>query len=241
MLGINWHQLATHKMTDLPTLFGLIDDWFKDLKVNHPITQFNLNDDLGSSSTAVTTKLDDEETHLDSLAKDLEFLLEGEHIEGDDLSEVKSQEQETCTFYPTDELALQLDPSLGQCLTIENGDLKNRSRNTTHQSSDSSNEYSKVMASYLSARFEQEEQIQQRKQCDLKNSNSTIQTPMPRDHDYLEQIKPNASKTNTRQPQRRSKYTTATGIKNEVSTVLNTGVIKRFARYSERLRLLSGH
>lgn len=186
-------------MSQLISLFGHIDDWFRDLQ---PIDQFNLKD---------IDNIQDEESQLDALAKDLELLLEQDEIIE---PEIYFFEQ-----YPTDELAL-VDSSIGHCYTIEDTHKKCKSA--------SPNDYSIVKISQLESCIDNREQ-----KSDLKK---TTITPMPRDHDYLARVK----QSNRHCSRSHLKRSIASDMSHEVSTVLNTNIMKRFARYSEKLRVLSG-
>lgn len=209
-------------MSQLSDLFNYIDDWFRDLHEHQPVDQFSLND---------IDKLQDEEMQLDSLAKDLELLLE-------DGPMICQQEPESEFYhfqiYPSDELALH-DPSIVHCCTIEEAPYE-RERASRNMPIASPNEYSVVMTSQFGSFSDTQNEVEMGQKCD---KNNTIRTPMPRDHDYLAPIK-QSTKDYSRIPLRRSVDTLAYGINREVPSVLNTAILKRFARYSERIRVLSG-
>lgn len=204
-------------MSQLNAVFSHIDDWFKVLHDNQPVTQFNLN---GNDA-----KIRDEETELDALAKDLELLLE------DEIPPVKCKPEEEPELYffsnhPTEELALA-DPSTGWCCTIECEPTRN-----INQVGTSYNQYSVVVASHFGGEKVDANQIQ----YDLKRK---IRTPIPRDHEYLARSDPEPKKY-ARAPMKRFKgIRFASDIRNEVPSVLNTVIMERFARYSERLKVLS--
>lgn len=221
----NWSSVPKNssihifKMTvnrDLDKLFNQIDAWFTEITLNEPISQFVLDEDrsrlelIYRTTTGWFKALSDPLTNegieddnsdcetLDSLAKDLELLLE------------KDEDSEYYYHYSydaDDEIAL-LDDSLGHCCTAMTS-VPNRKK-----------EFNVIVQSNFSdARYER------------KHEDLSIQTSMPPDHDYL--------------PRPRTKplvlsNTLIQSFRNrQRESVLNTGAIKRFARFSKEFSVLS--
>lgn len=153
---------------------------------------------------------------LDSLARDLELLLE----EGETTTDKKCDDSSQISFHPIyldDELAL-LDTTIGMSCEI---DQRSHDTEAPENSSSSRKVISVVMASNeLSCRKSSDED-----QADLK-----IVTPTPSDHDYLHKprrnIKPLIARKMLVQTARRD-------------NILNRDAIKRFARFSDKFRVLS--
>lgn len=200
---------------NLDKLFSQIDDWFTEITLSEPISPFALDEDrsklelIHRTTTGWFKTLDEPLTRedieddnsdcetLDSLARDLELLLE-------------KQEDSECHydyFYNSNEELALLDDSLGHCCTAMTSQ-PNRKK-----------EFNVIMQPASDARYE-------RKNEDLK-----IQTPMLPDHDYL--------------PRPRTKplvlsNTLIQSFRNrQRESVLNTGAIKRFAKFSKEFSVLS--
>lgn len=155
---------------------------------------------------------------LDSLARDLELLLESDNelLNSKDIDESQNSETYFYSIHLTDELAL-LDTTIGHSCTILNS---SQFPTNSSKSSRRENEISVVtrgdgMVSY-------EDQNEQRK--DLKTC-----IPMPLDHDYLarprrisRQLAPNKKLAHARK-----------------DNILNTDALRRFARFSDGFRVLS--
>lgn len=251
---------------NLVSLFTQLDDWFQDLTLETPIRQFSLQDDDRAKLAAITRTttnwfksltnpqitndgIDDDEngidnnvknynsdneaedSHLDTLAKDLELLLE------EDLEPRPNVEQEYYfyNFYANDELAL-LDETIGHYFTIEaNKKTKHqRCRQNQQLSAFLNNQFRSVVMpdhhSHEKAVVADRKQ-QQQNGCDLKK----IQASMPPDHDYLPRPRPRPLVMSNRMMLRRD----ARSRVGKESSVLNTGAIKRFARFSDGLKILS--
>lgn len=144
-------------MKELQPLFKRVDDWFTDLSLSEPISQFNLVDKPTGSkkgNTSNNTKNDTKDTKsLDSLAKDLELLLGYD----EDLS--------YHNFFDDDEINL-LDESIGSCCTLSSkpSDVKREISVTFPKNSD-----------------HQEAWVKRNHQ----NKDLLITTSMPPDHDYI--------------------------------------------------------
>lgn len=98
-------------MRELKPLFKQVDDWFTDLSLDEPISQFNLSEKpTRSRKSNIKSHVTKDTKSLDSLARDLELLLGYE----EDLSYYD--------FFDSDEISL-LDESIGNCCTIPNNSL----------------------------------------------------------------------------------------------------------------------
>lgn len=189
---------------DIDKLFNQIDYWFTEITLSKPISQFVLDEDkskldlinrtitgwfktLGNPLTYEGIEDDNSDCEtLDSLAKDLELLLEKE-------------EDSDCyyhyLFHSNDETAL-LDDSIGYCCALETS-FPIRKK-----------EFNVIVQSISDAKYEK------------KHEDLAIQTSMPLDHDYLSRprIKPLVLSFRNRQRD---------------SPVLNTGAIRKFAKFSK--------
>ena len=238
--------------TKLKLITRTTDNWFKSLS-NPPINNFNINIDVDNIvETVDINSEDDEECHLDELAKNLELLL-------DDCE----QASETVDiyyfpFYSNFEHSI-LDPGVGHCCTINelspppalnlvtnNGfdyeSIKSYELSLTHSqlhnSSSSNNDSSNNDGSIR-------ENNQQSTNCDLikrehQSDQQQIQSPMPLDHEYLPRPKQKPLLLCNRiSSTGLDKYLMATCKRQKLASALNTGAIKRFARFSDKLRLLT--
>lgn len=158
------------KMTSqkLNYLFNQIDDWFKN--INEPISQFSLDDDREKLSQILTTtgewfeilakppltRITVENDHLDSLAKDLERLLE----------DVPNESEYFHFYYNPDESIALLDDSIGRCCEIPLKTIEERSA-------------SKKESYHIKVVQNSEYEVPAPRQT------SSLSTPVPQDHDYL--------------------------------------------------------
>lgn len=178
-----------------------------------------------------------ERQNLDLLVKDLELLLENDGTivdsENGNLNRDENEEKELefymFNLYDNDEHAL-LDDSIGYCCTVPmrniSSSLKKSTNNHEFTVVTSSNHLQEDDTSpimFKGGDFNQEHDV------DLKQK---LQTPMPLDHDYLPRIRTRPSALN-------NKLIKSVRHKQlESTSVLNTEVIKRFARFSSQFRVL---
>lgn len=190
---------------------------------------------------------EEEDTQLDKFAKDLEQLLGGnrkdrhgddndvyDHASNNDSVMMRNGEQQADIYYfsnyITDELALA-DPEIGHCCAIE----------TSPRTNGGSTQAMTVLQSSLCSGYRASNDLSDDSgQLSKPHSDRHTQTPMPADHDYLARPKQKPllmCNRISREHQEPSLHLIAK--RQRLSSVLNTGAIKRFARFSERLRLLS--
>jgi hypothetical protein len=194
-------------MLQLNSVFGYIDDWFRDLHEKQPIDQFNLKD---------IDPVQDEETRLDLLAKDLELLLDDDSGETTTAKIEHKQETEpefyNFSHHLTDELALS-DPTIGHFCTIETS--------STEKEKPARNIINKTVF------MESSNDDVNSSQTHWMDTSKNVHTPMPRDHDYLARtITKESSGLHLRQPKNIK-------VVHEVPSVLNFVVMKRFAKFSK--------
>lgn len=215
--------MATSK-GELSSLFNQIDDWFTDISLDKPVDHFCLQEDRAKLAVIARTTLswfkiltnpltpqkDDLETSdLDCLAKDLEQLLEG-----DNQTQSESEDYYFHTYHPNESEAL-LDESIGHCCEIPYKKSKKSANNNN----------SKLRNNHI--------QVTQSTNCEVFSRGQTSSlckpTPTPQDHDYL------SKPTNTNLVLNDK---VIREVRNKVS-VLNTDALKKFARFSQRFRVLS--
>lgn len=237
-------------------LFQTTDEWFKIL-AEPPITNDNLhtsdNDDSEEIEACARRAEIEEDIKLDTLAKDLDQLLDDDSPDHDTAVKATTNRKKRprskrkgpiekkedarpavpeifyFSIHDTDEHALA-DPEIGQCYTIETspGMASSLGQVTVSQSS--------LRSSYQSS-------INSRSNGTQSSvADHRCQTPMPADHDYL--ARPRQKPLNTcnwmhRQNDEPSLYLMASRKDQKLASVLNTVAIRRFARFSDRMRLLS--
>lgn len=236
--------------SDLRFLLDEIDDWFDDFSLVKPISQFELEEDVDINKKSVVSKNpkkhkhkhkheeEDEDGALDSLAADLEQLLEDggnlgcvkqeEKVKGESTETIAEQApQETFYFHHVsidDELAL-LDDTIGNSVTLLH-DSPDKINDASTSLMENKN-FSVVVCNlsegfYCGTKFNQ---------IELQNQ---ITTPMPLDHDYF-------SKPKTKPLGTHFKFKQIQGFreKRRGPSVLNLGALKHFAALSNKFRELS--
>lgn len=176
-----------------------------------------------------------EESHLDSLVQDLEQLLD-ERVE-EELKYVLHQ------IYPSDHIALRCDSTIGHCLTISMQptdyaqQLQSKKRTSRAPNQQSYTTVTMATRARTSAT-----------RLNRLNTTPAVPTPAPtKDHDYIvvpqslgPQMTPAVTIRDKLQQSIMSKADRrAIRAKRNTLAVLNTGAIKRFARFSDKFRILS--
>lgn len=272
----------------LTSLIGHFDDWFKDLALREPVSQFELygsikeldetpeeggktrkrdNIKLGIISRTTTNwfrplsnplitdddfpisdveaevrdEEEDEETQLDTFAKDLELLLYEDSTQPAQSTcnkLVKRNEQlasqQDIYYFPnhsTNEIALT-DPGIGHCCTI---------RTTPAYTNGKPSQAITVLQTTLQSSRNQMSDLKKKDNRFSPRNHHLTQTPMPLDHDYLARPKqkPFLTRNTISQPAITDFHTLIDYQRQKIASPLNTGAMKRFARFSDRLRLLS--
>lgn len=211
-------EMATHR-GELTSLFNQIDDWFTDVSLDEPISHFCLEEDrvkLGviarttlSWFKILTNPLTPQKDDYES--SDLDCLAKDleQLLEEDNTKPIES-EFHYFTYYPDESRAL-LDESIGHCCEVRSKSNKFASNN------------SKARSNHI--------QVTQGTTCQVspKKQTSSQSTPTPQDHDYLFKPTPTNLALNNQMIQE---------VRNKVS-VLNTDALRKFARFSQRFRILS--
>lgn len=200
---------------ELDRLFSQVDKWFEIL--NNPIAG---DEDTGDETNSCAD--DSESQLLDSLAKDLELLLE------DDEDTVKTRsksETETNVYffesYACNERAL-LDDTIGLYLTVLDHEVDNAS-----SSSKGKNREITVTLGHVPSGYKQH----QGNKCN-EDDLSEAPTSTPIDHDYLPKPRARPLVVSNKLIQR------VRSNKNQ-SSILSTEALKRFAKFSNEFRVLS--
>lgn len=245
-------------MEKLDELFSQLDDWFTDITLGEPISQFALeNEDINNQnptsrpnpSTLVKTQSNkrkparqvransqrqrrtDNKNSLDSLTRDLEELLEKGDI--DLLSEKVEAGPETFMHevYSDDDETL-LDDTVGHCCTLS------KPAKLSHY-------YHPVVINHMDddscdTRIDAARNVEMEEE-----NNQRIFTVPPPDHDYIPRLSKSRplSSNNTlikSQNQRRNRTVIAASMMAPPpSCVLNMEALKRFARFSDRIEMLT--
>lgn len=227
----------------LDVLFEQVDGWFADFTAHEPISHYARVRKKKATPAAKSGVGNHRKQTLDSLAKDLELLLEEPDVE-DTIEEKSEPNIFHFNICNNDELAL-LDDSIGSC-HVTYGEIKDEdAMNWTKidgcdgggkvysvcvqsQDDNSSNTRSyDNQPNSINSSSSNNNISNNRENNDLK-----VHTQMPIDHDYLP--KPRAKSMNLD-----NQYLSIIRSKQMDISVLHTGVIKRFARFSSKFRELS--
>lgn len=235
------------------------NNWFKPLS-NPPINDFNIDVDpdvdvdFGNVVDTVDMNEEDEECHLDELAKNLELLLD-DCEQGNESVDIYY-----FPFYSNFEHSI-FDPSVGHCCTIDqvsppvagfgydstqsyeisltHSQLHNNSCSSSSSSSGAINSSKSNGNNSITATNQQSTNSDLMK-AEYQANHQRIQSPMPLDHDYLPRPKQKPLLVCNRiSSTGLDKYLMATCKGQKLASVLNTGAIRRFARFSDKLRLLT--
>lgn len=161
---------------------------------------------------------EDASSILDTLVRDLELLIGDGQCDGDDKTSIVVCNEPELVFlnvYTNEEDAL-LDSSIGACCTI------NVVRDHLEQKEDLDEK--KVIFTYYS------DSSSQNRSAD-KDNTSKVQTPLPIDHDYV----PRPRRVNIK-PLSSNKLFVET---KRTDNILNMDALKRFAKFSDKFRVLS--
>lgn len=225
--------MAPHPV-ELDTLFEQVDGWFADFTAHEPISHYaRVRKKTCAAKKSGSTN---RKPTLDSLAKDLEFLLEQSDAEEASPQTTKTHDNLGVFHFNIcndDELAL-LDDSIGSCC-VTYGEIKDEdAMNWTSVDISGGREYSVVMRTLDSPKsFNNLHEDSNRNPSNKhENNDLKVQAQMPPDHDYLP--KPRAKSLELD-----NQYLSSVRSKQMNISVLNTGVIKRFARFSPKFRELS--
>lgn len=215
------------------------DSWFKTLNNSKVLTGIDLViDDLilrdedkhepskqRSSCKVVRRRKqkykEEEIEDFDSLAKDLEQLLETQnHVN-----------QETCfyPFYPSDESALQLDDTIGSCEMIAS--LSTEKQQIGSLQKNSQNSYSPYTKVTMST------QSHTRAVTTAKITTACFTKPPTQDHDYIVQpSRPTCGSLSTGSKAIKRQVLAAIGGRKRIPTVLNTFAMSEYVRFSDKIK-----
>lgn len=218
----------------LEALFEQVDGWFADLSQHEPISHYARVRKKTSAATKPNSNSTNRKPTLNSLAKDLELLLEESDIEETPLTTKSGPEIFQFNICNNDELAL-LDDSIGSCY-VTYGEIKDEdAMDWTSVSDGGGKEYSVHVNSQDDTGLSDNQDRDSKTfsiNSNCENNDLKVQTCMPQDHDYLP--KPRAKFSNID-----SQYLSSIRSKHTNISVLHSGVIKRFARFNSKFRDLS--
>lgn len=179
---------------------------------------------------------------LDSLAKDLELLLESDDNENEVVQVKEELESYPYKFYADDHIAL-LDETIGNCCTL-NSSINHPTQlrqETKDHALVSHHHRLRTIAGHSQSQHDPMLGTKPSTKCmNYSTNNITMKNSIPRDHDYTSmklRTKPLVSKNDLA---RKTEYSLRKNSR-ETASVLNIGALSRFAKFSDKFRLLAKH